>query len=274
MLTVDILDDFSNDLNQFCNTIKSNKSDQINSKTIRNEGKTIVQKYFRETRPLIVPKIIPETDVKELDNNIQKVLELSNRRTKKSIYKKHLKTALALIQDISIKRDRFLGDKSRNENNKTFEISKTEKDILETLEKLIPSAALSYKQAIFDLSDDNRISFRGVSAELRETLREILDHLAPDEEVIKQTGFSFEKDFRKPTMRQKAHFILRSRGLHENASKVPENIVDLIETLISSIARSFYERSSIASHISTTKSEALQLKRYIDPILAEFLSLY
>jgi hypothetical protein len=64
-----------------------------------------------------------------------------------------------------------------------------EKKIIGMLEALVPSAARSYEQAILDLKDDSRVSFRGPALELREALREILDHLAPDSEVTAAPGY-------------------------------------------------------------------------------------
>ena len=55
-----------------------------------------------------------------------------------------------------------------------------EVQIIETLQSLVPTAALSYQQAIRDLADSTRVSYRGPAAELREVLREVCDHLAPD----------------------------------------------------------------------------------------------
>ena len=75
-------------------------------------------------------------------------------------------------------------------------VAHTEEDdqTIKKLEALVPSAALSYKQAVLDLNDDSRVSFRGPALELREALREILDHLAPDDEVTAAPGYVQEKD--------------------------------------------------------------------------------
>ena len=54
--------------------------------------------------------------------------------------------------------------------------SSDEEKLIETLEKMLPSAADSYKQSIIDLqSQIARLTFRGIAAELREVLREVLD---------------------------------------------------------------------------------------------------
>jgi hypothetical protein len=85
----------------------------------------------------------------------------------------------------------------------------------------VPSAALSYKQAIHDLKDDSRVSFRSPALELRETLREILDHLAPDSEVTAEPGYAQEKDRIGPTMKQKVRFIMKKK-VKRYSSDAPE----------------------------------------------------
>jgi hypothetical protein len=63
--------------------------------------------------------------------------------------------------------------------------SDLDRQIIETLEKLLPSAAASYKQGASDLKQAQRYSWRGPATDFRESLRETLDHLAPDLEVKK-----------------------------------------------------------------------------------------
>jgi len=152
-------------------------------------------------------------------------------------------------------------------------MSKDETIIYETLLKLVPTAALSYKQALLDLAEENRISFRGVATEFREALRETLDHLAPDKDVMVQQNFKLEKDKKTPTMKQKVRFILRMRELPDNAIKPPEDAVEIVEERIASFARSVYERSSISTHVATQKGEVLQVKKYVSTVLAELLGI-
>ena len=49
------------------------------------------------------------------------------------------------------------------------------------------------------MGDQTRISYRGTAAELREVLRELLDHLAPDADVLK-SGIRLEAGQTTPTM--------------------------------------------------------------------------
>src|SRR5690348_1675594 len=71
--------------------------------------------------------------------------------------------------------------------------TQTELLIIKTLHRIVPAAATSYEQAIIDLADVRRRSYRGIAHELREVLRETLNYLAPDAEVMAVRGFEFEE---------------------------------------------------------------------------------
>jgi hypothetical protein len=140
---------------------------------------------------------------------------------------------------------------------------------------LVPTAALSYEQALRDLAaSDERVSFRGTANELREALRETVDRLAPDDEVIAAPNFKLESGQTGPTQKQKVRHILRSRALAQTARKAPEASIVLIEGLVGSVARASYERSSLSAHISSTHNEVRQLKMYVDSVLAELLQVH
>lgn len=141
-----------------------------------------------------------------------------------------------------------------------------------TLQQLVPSAALSYQQALQDLAGPQRLSYRGTAVELRECLRELLDHLAPDAAVTKAPGFAYEKGLTKPTMKQKARFILKNRGGAHTSLSSAEDSVLRIEEATASLARSVYMRGSVSTHVATLR-EAHQLKLYADAVLAELLEI-
>ena len=145
----------------------------------------------------------------------------------------------------------------------------TEEDeqIISRLDALVPSAALSYKQAIRDLKDDNTVSFRGPALELREALREILDHLAPDSEVMAAPGYAQEKDRIGPTMKQKVRFIMKKK--EKRSRDAPEQAVTAFEEAIAAFTRAVYERSSKATHVASERQAVAQLRRYVVAILHE-----
>jgi hypothetical protein len=155
---------------------------------------------------------------------------------------------------------------------KTEAVAPTDDDdeIIRRLDALVPSAALSYKQAIFDLKDDGRVSFRGPALELREALREILDNLAPDSEVTAAPEYVQEKDRTGPTMKQKVRFIMKKKG-KRSSSDAPELAVATFEEAIAGLTRAVYERSSKATHVAGERQTVVQLRRYVVAILHEIL---
>jgi hypothetical protein len=149
--------------------------------------------------------------------------------------------------------------------------SEAEQKILSDLTNRLPSAALSYRQALSDLSDAERVSFRGTAHELREAVREVLDQLAPDEKVLKAPSFKLERDRTKPTMKQKVRFIFKDQQRSLTESGPAENAVDAIAETIASMARSTSERGSMSAHTEQTKTEVLKVKRYVEAVLQDIL---
>jgi hypothetical protein len=149
-----------------------------------------------------------------------------------------------------------------------------ETQILRTLRELLPTAALSYEQALRDLRDAPRLSYRGTAVELRETLREVLDHLAPDADVKASPGFKPEKHAEGPTMRQKAQFILRARGVPSGSLATSKDAIERVEAATASLARSVYNRGSVSTHVATSREEVLNMKTYVNAVLAELLQVH
>ena len=150
----------------------------------------------------------------------------------------------------------------------------TERRMIATLSSILPAAAASYEQCLIDLGGSPRRSYRGVAHELREVLRETLDYLAPDVDVMAESGFKLEKGLTRPTQRQKALYVLRKRKLSREAIRAPELAVSMVEELGAAITRSAYTRGSASAHGATSSPEVRQLKMYVDAVLAELLEIY
>lgn len=157
--------------------------------------------------------------------------------------------------------------------SKRVTITVTERRIIDTLQKLVPAAAASYEQCLFDLADPSRKSHRGTAHELREALRETLDYLAPDGAVLAESDFKLDANTTRPTQRQKALHVLKKRGLSKEAMRAPELAVQMIEGG-AGIARAAYTAGSKSAHSVGTGGEVRQLKLYIDATLGELLEIY
>ena len=88
-----------------------------------------------------------------------------------------------------------------------------------------------------------------------------------------QKNFDLTPGTDGPTLRQKVRFILSSREQPENAMATPLDTIERIETSVGSLARSVYTRSSISTHVATTRKELIQLQRYVDAVLSEILEI-
>jgi hypothetical protein len=139
------------------------------------------------------------------------------------------------------------------------------------LREVCPSAAAAYCQALEDLGAEKRESWRGPATDLRESLRETLDVLAPDDDVMKEPGFKLEKDAHRPTMKQKVRYILKKRGTPSGALAAPESAVQGIEDILGGIARSVYNRSSISTHTATDKKEVVRVHAWVRLVLCDLL---
>jgi len=239
------------DIDSFFKAVIRNAAVNINASDLRQQGREIVLRYFRqERRRLVTLGIKPDA----LDAPMQALIRLVNGKNAKASYLTVLGQLRKQRPKTETEREILLGALGTPRPEEAF-TSSTELDIFQTLDKFVPTAAASYHQALQDLQDPERTSWRGTADELRETVREVLDHLAPDAEVMKVEGFAPEKGRTGPSMRQKARFILKSRGTPHGAMTSAQDAVERIEEGTAALARSIYDRGSMTSHKTTTREE-------------------
>lgn len=271
----DAWDSFRQLLDSFQIALGRARAVLVSSGSFRSDAKAVVQHYFRQLRPPLSNLGFSSDELSGLDAEMQSLLRLSNGKNRKQSYVGLLRRTRGHLQNIEAAREVRLGEASSAfAASSPAKLTSVETRILETLKKLIPSAAASYQQAILDLNSSDRLSFRGTANELRETLREVLDHLAPDSEVMKSKEFKLESGQSKPTQKQKVRHILRARQLTRTAIRAPEDAVKLVEEFTASLTRSIYERGSLSAHVVTSRQEVQQMKMYIDSVLAELLEIH
>ena len=162
---------------------------------------------------------------------------------------------------------------SQSANSAAGKITKVDHVIIATLDDVCSPASASYRQALQDLGQNERTSWRGSATELRESLRETLDKLAPDKEVEELPNFKFEPNTQRPTMKQKVRFILRNRGMNGGQVATSEDTVKFVEESLGGITRSAYNRSSVSAHTPTTREEVARLHALIRVLLCELLAI-
>jgi hypothetical protein len=244
----------------------------VSSTRVREDSREVVQFYFRSVRNPLESVGVEAEKIAFIDQKMQHMIELAAGINRKSTY-------LTIVRDLAKLRAPLTAAIEIRANNRnaaptSMLLSQVEGAILQTLDKILPLTALSYRQAIQDLANPKRYSYRGVAAEFREVLREVLDHLAPDAEVTKGPGFKLEKDQTKPTMKQKAVHILKARGLNDTQRKPATDAIAIIEGAVGSLARAAYNVGSLATHISSERGEVLTFKGYADAVIAQLLEIH
>jgi hypothetical protein len=155
-------------------------------------------------------------------------------------------------------------------------IEAADRAVIEALRVQVPQAANCYDQAVRDLTDEQRVSWRGTANELREALRETLSALAPAEEVMKQPWFKPERQPQPginpgPTMRQRARYILRKNGAADDVTATVDATVGLIEEQYAALVRAIYDRASSPAHAPRTSDDVKKLHSLIRVALGDLL---
>ena len=248
--------------------LNSVSSPQLHSKKRRDSIRKLVEDYFNSIRPRLSTASEQDQDVGYVDNLMQDLLLLCHKHgsTKRyqSLLSKSRKGLIAL--DVRLVASPIMNEDSGSVNN-------LDGLIIKTLNQLIPSAALSYRQALQDLQSNQRSSWRGPATDLREALRETLDHLAPDSDVIMMPGYKQLPETNGPTMKQKVRYIMKSRGISKAQSTPSEVATDSIESAVGSFVRSVYTRSSVSTHTPTDKTEVIRIRDFVRVVLCELLEL-
>ncbi len=255
---------------QVKNLLLRSRNKQVQATSIKKASKELVNSFFGQARTSFVSKGLDDESMAGLDNWMQELLSHTQKASLKNRYVRTLKLIEQELNGIELA---LLTASPASQQSNPSRLDGKEASIVSTLNGLVPSAGLSYEQACIDLRSDSRRSYRGTAAELREALREVLDHLAPDKEVTAQTGFKYEANQKRPTMKQKVRFILASRGKGKTQTAPAENSTTVVEERVGALARSVYDRSSLSTHVGTMKQEVQQVKAYVDVVLTELLEI-
>lgn len=245
--------------------------DVVERKKDRRQFREFVITYFETWRPLIGHGLADHDPLMPLDGSLQELLLLCNARTRKSKYQELISIIRSQIDAVDLK---LLTAASTSQRAEPGRFSPIDQAILDTLKKLSDSAADSFDQGLRDLTNSGRRSWRGTVAEFREALRETLDLLAPDSDVVASHGFRREEGRVGPTMKQKVVFILKSRRATSGSLQTARAQADLIEAATAAFVRSVYDRSSGSTHGLPSRQEAISIKDHVTLVLAELLQVH
>jgi len=260
------LDQISEDVGRLAGIVEGVRAKKVQPTTVQPIASAIARRYFESVRPELKAVQNRAGLVAEIDFVLQAILELATAPREKQAYLGQIAEVRPYLLEAAV-------DVMKASGSQRLILSQTERAILDTLGKMLPAAAASYEQSLMDISQGKRVSWRGTATELREVLREAIDHLAPDDKVVASQGFQLEQGQKSPTQKQKVRFILRARKNKSASVAVAEASLDTVEESVAVLARSTYQRGSASTHAATNAPEIRNLKRYIDALLAELLEI-
>lgn len=249
-----------NEADKLRRTLKSGPGKQIQSEADCDKLRALCGNFFS-----VRPEIRESAQTAEADVMFKELHGLSRSKPSRAKVVERLAAVKQLL--VKLEGSALTSATAKSAGRKTA----TDKLIIDSLKDLCPSAAAAYSQALEDLSAEKRESWRGPATDLREALRETLDVLAPDEDVIAAPGFKLDKDAHRPTMKQKVKYILKNRGVPSGSMATPESAVQGIEEIVGGVTRSVYTRSSISTHTATDRNEVLRVHAWVRLVMCDLL---
>lgn len=260
------LDRISKDVARLASSVGSVRTKTVQPALAQPIARTIAKTYFESVRPELLAVQDRAGLVEEIDFVLQSLLQLASAQREKEAYLGQITELRPYLLEATV-------DFMKARGSPRLVLSQTERAILDTLGKMLPVTGASYEQALLDIAQGKRVSWRGSATELREVLREAIDHLAPDDKVVGSPGFQPEEGRMVPTQKQKVRFILRARKSNSTSVAVAEGSLSTVDESVAALARSTYTRGSASTHSTTDASEIRKLKRYVDALLAELLEI-
>lgn len=257
------LERLSRDVAKLTSTVRAVRSKLVPPAKVNRIARSMADTYFGSIQPELQTVQRRGGLADEIEWVVSAILQLTNEAREKGAYLGQVKELRPYLQEAMI-------DVMKARGVRRLLLSDTERGIIATLDKMLPSTATSYEQVLQDIAAGTRVSWRGTGTELREVLREVMDHLAPDGDVMAAPNFKLEGDLKRPTQKQKVRFILKAR---KRAVGVAEASVETVEEGIANLARSTYQRGSATTHASTDAVEVRRLKNYVDALLIELLEI-
>jgi len=245
------------------------RGQQLHSQKQRDELRSLVERYFNNVRPSFVNEQEQNDVIKQIDDDMQALLALCHKQGSVKSYRQLLTNAKNRLIALDAQ---VVSSAALASNNQKLDAVDTQ--IVRTLRSIVPAAALSYQQAIYDLLLVSRLSWRGPATDLREALRETLDYLAPDDDVKAMAGYKLEPNTNGPTMKQKVRFVLKNRGASKAVSGPAESAIDGVEESLGTFIRSVYTRSNVSTHTPTDKAEVLRVRDLVRVVLSELLEVH
>ena len=238
----------------------------------RRNIESVVGAWFSEYRRSFIESLMDEKSVANMDESMEALLNL----TVKNNARRTILISLRRAKDYFT--DSLLVPLSRAYWSRAPEKSPAGRDdvVVARLRVIDALLADSYEQAVMDVEDAERLSYRGPAAELREVLTGVLHKLAPTAEVestdwYKEARRSGARKETTPTRAERTRYILRSRLKRSAVTEGAESYTLMVEGRLEGVVSATYNRGSAAAHAGAERNEVELLLPYLNALFRELL---
>jgi len=237
--------------------------------------RAVVGAWFSEYQTSFVQIVGEDQQIRSMDEMMQDLLKLASGDSARK----------TVIRAVSSARQHFkrnlLVPVSRAHWSQAPERSPAGRDdlVAQRLRQLDGKMADGYEQALLDIEDGDRLSYRGPANELREVLTFVLHTLAPNSRVegaewYKEAKEAIKQGSRKektPTRAERTRFILRSRTDKSVVTEAAESYMTMVEDRLGHVVGKTFERGNAATHAGAEQAELVTLLPYVNALLRELL---
>lgn len=220
--------------------------------------------WIKEYRPLFLAALGATDHVLQVDDDVKWLRSRCGVRTESSELRQRLRRIARTISKELLP----AYDANRWSLASSIDDHAESDPIIKRLTSFDEAIARSYKQALLDLNDPDRLTYVGPATELREVLGATIRQLSPpDDEIVNRSWFKGHQG--KPTQAERIRAILGDKARYAPPTKT----LEIIDATIGSVARSTYSRASAATHLgrSTARDDVGRLRPWVDAILGEIL---
>lgn len=220
--------------------------------------------WVKEYRPVFLAALGETDQVVQVDDDVTWLRSRCGIRTESSELRQRLRRISRTISRELLP----AYDANRWSLASSIEDRSDDNPILKRLTSFDEAIARSYRQALVDLNDPDRLTYVGPATELREVLGATIRRLSPpDDEIVSRSWFKGHEG--KPTQAERIRAILGDKARYAPPTKT----LEIIDATIGSVARSTYSRASAATHLgrSTGREDVGRLRPWVDAVLGEIL---
>lgn len=235
------------------------KAVHINSPEEISRVRAVVTTWFEGLRPAATSQGVKTENLEAVDAPLRRCMELTLQRSPRNSYRASIRAASKQFKRLILL--------PLTTQTTTSSLGFSSELVAQKLSQVSPVLAAGYRQVHRDLADKGRLSYKGTANELRETLREVLERLAPDEQVRTQPWYKPLKE--RPTHQQRAQYILERRSVGSKVHDVASRSLSVVEEGLSHLVRDMFSRTAAAAHTTQDIEEMTRLVQYFDALICD-----